>query len=192
MITTGSGAVKLEGTDNWRNIFDAQNETAEAVDQLTEDMAIIVSGNQTSHTGGAAAGQFVLVRNSTITDITDGLYTAAQAIPANTTIDKTYLTAVSGGALNALNSKLGKQIKSETFTATSNSDSVVAVPTTINGKSTGTASISILSIECTSTANHLCLPFRGTGAQWKARCLTDTGSTVTESSRTYRFYYVEV
>jgi len=105
MITTDSGAVKIEGTDNWRNIFDAQNGTAEAVDQLTEDVAIVINGNKTTHTGGAAAGQFVLVRNSTITDITDGLYTAAQAIPANTVIDKTYLTSVSGGGLNALNNK---------------------------------------------------------------------------------------
>ena len=108
MITTDSSAKKIEGTDNWRGIFDAQNGTAEAVDQLTEDVAIVINGNKTTHTGGAASGQYVLVRNSTITDITDGLYTAAKAIPSNTAIDKTYLTAVSGGGLNALNSNMVK------------------------------------------------------------------------------------
>ena len=66
------------------------------------DIAIIINGNKTTHTGGAAQGDFVIVRNSTINGITEGLYTAAQAIPANTAIDSTYLTAVDGGGLNAV------------------------------------------------------------------------------------------
>lgn len=70
------------------------------VDQ--SDIAIIIDGNKTTHTGGAAAGEFVLVRNSTISGITDGLYTATQEISANTAIDSTYLTAVDGGGLNAI------------------------------------------------------------------------------------------
>ena len=67
----------------------------------------------------------MLVRNSTITDITDGLYTAAQAIPANTVIDKTYLTAVSGGGLNALNSKLNDYVRIVSFTG-ANTGSIAA------------------------------------------------------------------
>ena len=69
---------------------------------LEEGLAIVVDGNKTSHTGGAAIGDYVLVKNSSIADITDGGYTAAKAIPANTVIDKTYLTACSKGALNSL------------------------------------------------------------------------------------------
>ena len=102
MIKTKSGARKIEGTDNWREIFDDHNYTVDALDQLADDMAIIVNGNKTAYASGAAVGQYVLLRNSTITDRADGMYKAAKAIPYNTTIDKTYLTAVSGGAINSL------------------------------------------------------------------------------------------
>ena len=67
---------------------------------------IEINGNSTTHTGGAAIGDFVIVRNSTISGVTDGLYTAAQEIPANTAIDSTYLTAVDGGGLNAVKDKI--------------------------------------------------------------------------------------
>ena len=82
-----------------------RNIGAAAADELTsleDGLAIVVDGNKTSHTGGAASGDYVLVKNSTIADITDGGYTAAKAIPANTVIDKTYLTPCSKGALNSL------------------------------------------------------------------------------------------
>lgn len=106
MITTDTGAKKIENTDNWRLIFDAHNDSVDAEDKIVPEMAPIVNGNKS--TVGAAIGEYVLVRNSSITGITDGAYTAAKAIPANTTIDSTYLTAVgTGGALNALNSKIG-------------------------------------------------------------------------------------
>lgn len=106
MITTDTGAKKIENSDNWRLIFDAHNDSVDAEDKIVPEMAPIVNGNKS--TVGAAIGEYVLVRNSSITGITDGAYTAAKAIPANTTIDSTYLTAVgTGGALNSLNSKLG-------------------------------------------------------------------------------------
>ena len=110
MIKTKSGARKIEGTDNWREIFDDHNYTVDALDQLAEDMAIIVNGNKTAYASGAAVGQYVLLRNSTITDRADGMYKAAKAIPYNTTIDKTYLTAVSGGAINSLSDQIANKI----------------------------------------------------------------------------------
>ena len=80
---------------------------------VTADMlGIVIDGNSTPV--GAAVGQYVIVKNSTISGITDGLYTAAQVIPANTAIDATYLTAVSGGGLNDLNQKIKSFIKSKT------------------------------------------------------------------------------
>lgn len=84
----------------------AQGKALDNAKANASDIAIIIEGNQTTHTGGAAIGEFVLVRNSTITGITDGQYTAAQAIPANTAIDSTYLAAVDGGGLNAVNKKI--------------------------------------------------------------------------------------
>ena len=110
MITTDTGAKKIENSDNWRLIFDAHNDSVDAEDKIVPEMAPIVNGNKS--TVGAAIGEYVLVRNSSITGITDGAYTAAKAIPANTTIDSTYLTAVgTGGALNALNSKMQTQVE---------------------------------------------------------------------------------
>ena len=117
MIKTKSGARKIEGTDNWREIFDDHNYTVDALDQLADDMAIIVNGNKTAYASGAAVGQYVLLRNSTITDRADGMYKAAKAIPYNTTIDKTYLTAVSGGAINSLSDQIAsKQDKGSSVT----------------------------------------------------------------------------
>ena len=104
MITTSTGAKKIENTDNWREIFDAHNDSVDAEDKLAQDTAPIVNGNKS--TTGASAGEYVLVRNSSITGITDGAYKAAKAIPANTAIDSTYLTAITGGIANDLNSKI--------------------------------------------------------------------------------------
>lgn len=61
---------------------------------------IVVNGNKAALS--AATGQFVVLKNSTISGRADGLYTAAKPIPANTAINNTYLTAVASGGLNAL------------------------------------------------------------------------------------------
>ena len=74
--------------------------TIEDHNVLANAIGIVVDGNKSAL--GATAGQYVILQNSTITGKDDGLYTAAQTIPANTVIDGTYLTAVSGGGLNAL------------------------------------------------------------------------------------------
>lgn len=120
MITTDTGAKKIEATDNWRGIFGAHNDTVDAYDRhieaLQDALGVVVDGDQSAVS--ASIGQYVILKNSSIVDsgddlLPDGLYTAAQAIPANTSIDKTYLTAVSGGGLNALNSNLTDLIVTE-------------------------------------------------------------------------------
>ena len=87
------------------------NDNFDDIDSALGGMSIIINGNKTSYSSGASIGQYVTLINSTIVDsgdvmLPDGVYTAAKAIPYNTAIDKTYLTAVAGGALNALNSNL--------------------------------------------------------------------------------------
>ena len=68
---------------------------------LQGEIGYVVDGKQCAN--AVATGKYVIVRNSTITGVTDGLYTAAKAITANTNIDSTYLTAVSsGGVANSL------------------------------------------------------------------------------------------
>lgn len=67
---------------------------------LSNALAIVVDGNKS--TMSASYGQYVLVKNSTIANVSDGLYTATKTIPADTAIDATYLAAVTRGGLNDL------------------------------------------------------------------------------------------
>lgn len=69
--------------------------------KLQKGIAIIVDGNKS--TVSVSIGQFVFLKNSTISGSGDGLYIAAKAIPANTVIDSTYLAISQGGGLNVLN-----------------------------------------------------------------------------------------
>jgi len=87
------------GWSDWKSLKDVPGIT-----DLQKAIGIVVDGNKAAST--ATIDQFVVLKNSTISGKADGLYTAAKAIPASpNTIDGTYLTAVSGGGLNALTSK---------------------------------------------------------------------------------------
>ena len=70
-------------------------------------MSYVVDGNVSAD--AIPAGAYFQLVNSQITGRSDGEYTASKAIPANTAIDNTYFTQtapISGGAVNALNSKI--------------------------------------------------------------------------------------
>ena len=106
--STNFGLKTTGDNDQWRNTLDYHNENMGVIDAVLANnqnaLGIIVDGNKAAVS--ATTGQYIILRNSTITGKTDGLYTAAKSIPANTAIDGTYLTAVSGGGLNALNDKI--------------------------------------------------------------------------------------
>lgn len=70
------------------------------VDLQDEKMGVVCNGNQCALS--AANGQYIILRNSTIAGLSDGLYKATKAIPASTAIDSTYLAAVSKGGFNAI------------------------------------------------------------------------------------------
>ena len=97
------------------------------INTLEEGLAIVVDGDKTAHVGGAAIGDYVLVKNSTITDILDGGYKAAKAIPANTVIDKTYLTACSNGIANSLSDQIAN-IGTWTYLDTKTGNTPVDIP----------------------------------------------------------------
>lgn len=65
-------------------------------------IAIVADGD--THVA-ITAGQYVYVRNNTH-GLAEGLYTASSNVSANANITSSNMTAVSGGGLNALNSKL--------------------------------------------------------------------------------------
>lgn len=93
------------------------------LNDLQNGLAIVVEGNKTSYASGAAIGDYVLVRNSTITGVPDGAYTAAKAIPYNTEVDITYFTACSKGIANSLSEQIANlngQISSKANTARTN------------------------------------------------------------------------
>ena len=71
MITTSTGAKKLESSDNWREIFPnpgtsaagAHNASVDAQDRIQAEVAPIINGKRCAV--GAASGEYVLLRNST-------------------------------------------------------------------------------------------------------------------------------
>lgn len=73
---------------------------SQAIANFQNEIGIVCTGNTCAIS--ASTGQYVVLKNSTISGRADGLYTAAKTIPANTEIDSTYLTAVSNGGLNNL------------------------------------------------------------------------------------------
>ena len=107
MITTDTGAKKWENSDNWRQIYQAHNDSVDAEDAaiaaLQDGIAIVANGN--TH-AAIASGQFVFVKNHDT--LAAGLYTANSAIAANATLTSSNLTADPSGGFNALNSNLAK------------------------------------------------------------------------------------
>ena len=82
--------------------------TAAAQDSIdaTQDAAIgvVITGKRPSMV--VTAGQYVIVRNSTISGISDGLYTASASLSPSTDVTAANLTAVSNGGLNSIKSKI--------------------------------------------------------------------------------------
>jgi hypothetical protein len=109
MITTNTGAKKIEGTDNWRQIFDAHNDSVDAHDKISDAMTYVVNGNKSIESVSIPVGHYFRLANSSIAGRSDGLYTAKIAIPVDTVIDATYFNEaapITGGIAEALNSKI--------------------------------------------------------------------------------------
>lgn len=94
--------------------------TAEAQDAIDAaqdaEIGIVITGKRPSM--AVTAGQYVIVRNSTISGITDGLYTANAALSPSTDVTAANLTAVSGGGLNSLSTLLDTAFKNITASVT--------------------------------------------------------------------------
>lgn len=82
----------------------AEMNAADALRAKVDEIGIVINGN--TSTINISAGQYVNLRNSSISGKPDGIYIAAQAISANTTIDASYLTTISSGGLNNLYQRL--------------------------------------------------------------------------------------
>ena len=84
-----------------RLIGDIQDELVE-LSYLPDEIAIVITGN--TATQNIEAGNFVVVKNSTISGILDGLYKAVNNITANTAVTSADLdgSATGKGGLNAI------------------------------------------------------------------------------------------
>lgn len=85
--------------------------------QVAAEIGIVITGKRPSI--AVTAGQYVIVRNSTISGITDGLYTANAALSPSTDVTAANLTAVSGGGFNniTLRSNAVPTILEQSFTS---------------------------------------------------------------------------
>lgn len=80
----------------------AEMDAADA--QTAAEIGIVITGKRPSM--AVTARQYVIVRGSTISGITDGLYTANAALSPSTDVTAANLTAVGGGGLNGLQSSV--------------------------------------------------------------------------------------
>ena len=124
-----TGAVVLTGDTVPTAVGDntsVSTKIEQVYEEAMEDIAIVVKGNKTLNAAGAAVGQYVVVRDSTIAGISDGLYTATQIIPYNTAIDSTYLSAaISGGIANALNNNIANKANMRTLSDGAKVDEII-------------------------------------------------------------------
>lgn len=87
-------------------------------------IAIIVSGDKASQ--NVSKGNYVAIIGSTITGITDGLYTANANVSSGVSFASSDLTAVSNGGLNSLKDSMFR-FKSSTGITTLNDTSLLGV-----------------------------------------------------------------
>jgi len=73
------------------------------IGKLASELGIVVNGNTAAV--NIAAGQYIILKNSTISGKEDGLYVAANAVSAGTALQSTDIpaAAITNGGLNALN-----------------------------------------------------------------------------------------
>lgn len=107
----------LSGADMTGYRTAAAQDAIDAGFAKTHEVGIVINGKRPARS--ATAGQYVIVRNSTISGISDGLYTANAALSPSTDVTAANLTAVSGGGLNniTLRSNAVPTILEQSFTS---------------------------------------------------------------------------
>lgn len=100
-----------------QDVIDAAQNAQIVASAKADEIAIVITGARPSNT--VTEGQYVIVRNSTISGIADGLYTANSALSPSTDVTATNLTAVSNGGFNniTLRSNTAPTILEQSFTS---------------------------------------------------------------------------
>ena len=100
-----TGVVTIDGSDLALNATDSTS-IDQTITNVENDIAILVNGDTANV--NTAAGQYVLVQNSSIAGISDGLYKANTACAAGASFTSSILDAVSNGGLNDINAYIDK------------------------------------------------------------------------------------
>lgn len=139
---------------------------------------IVVNGNKAALS--AATDQFVILKNSSISGCANGLYLAAKAIPANTAIDSTYLTAVTIGGLNTATNKLRMK---KTLSVTSDENSTIDLGLTDE--------YTVTSVRGYQSQNIVCMPYMMSNGAWRARIVhANTGQPLASGARIFIVTYM--
>jgi hypothetical protein len=105
MITDNTGAKKIEGTDNWRLIFDAHNDSVGAHSQAIQQIATVITGTTNNSGHAISANEYF---------IADGAkYKASQTIDTGATWAGKCTSVSDHDLINALNSKLTSQFNTQ-------------------------------------------------------------------------------
>lgn len=159
------------------------------INSLQNSLGIVLNGNTTSV--AVVAGQYVIVENSTITGITEGLYTANAAWEAGFTVTANYLTAVPNGGLNALNSNKANKIQTMIIEGTTDSDGDI----TINLSTASYAIVSCSPDRNTSgyyTSWYAIIPYGANNAnRYSAKCINDNVQKLTSTAVRFRVDYIQ-
>lgn len=94
-----TGVVTASGADLDINASD-NTSIDQTITNIENDIAIIINGSTSAK--NVTAGQYVLVQNSGMTGVNDGLYIANTTVSAGTPFTSAYLDAVSNGGLNSI------------------------------------------------------------------------------------------
>lgn len=96
-------------TANAQDTIDAAQNTQIDARAKADEIAIVITGARPAL--AVSVGQYVIVRNSTISGISDGLYTANDALSPSANVTAANLTGASNGGLNSLQqSKMDKVV----------------------------------------------------------------------------------
>ena len=104
----GKADTALQSVPSTYRTSSAQD-TIDATMAKANEVGIVITGKRPST--AVTVGQYVIVRNSTISGISDGLYTAKAALSPSTDVTAANLMAVSAGGLNSLLSVTQKSVR---------------------------------------------------------------------------------
>ena len=178
-----SGIVVLRAGDIQMSSNDSTTVAANIADRAKlQDIAIVINGNTAAV--NVTAGQFVYVKGSTITGITDGLYKAVNAIATGTPFTSGDLdnTDTVAGGLNALNSNT---IKTAVVNITTDNEGLAALPSDYDNKQ-------VIGAYSSTTGVFVGIYYSPSISHWRAIC-TDTAFDPGATNRTFTIciFYID-